>query len=167
MTEKFILWAQALDNASPDHFEVRGEELPADDSTRRQAAVSSVSTVIKNGTRIYDVSGVVLTADDRHFVLEVPSSQRDHAGRTAPIVCFGEYEAAAGDTLGASATVAVDDFAKCIGRTLQPEQLEHARKSFEALKKKFSRTKLLQRAGIGAVTLVVLAIVYWLAQKPG
>jgi hypothetical protein len=165
VTEKFILWAQALDNASPDHFDVRGEELSADDSVRRQEAVSSVSSVIKNGTRVYEVSGVLLTADDRHFVLEVPSAQRDRAGRTAPIVCYGDYDAAVGDALGASAAVALDDFAKRIGRTLQPEHFELARASFEALKKKSSTTKLVRTVGIGAAALVLLAIVYWLAQR--
>jgi hypothetical protein len=165
VTEKFILWAQALDNSSPDHFDVRGEELPADDSVRRQEAVSSVSSVIKNGARVYEVNGVLLTADDRHFVLEVPSAQRDRAGRTAPIVCYGDYDAAVGDALGASAAVALDGFAQRIGRTLLPEHLEIARASFEALKKKSSTTKLVRTIGIGAVALVLLAIVYWLARR--
>lgn len=165
MTEKFILWAQALDNASPDHFDVRGEELSPDDTVRRQGAVSAVSSVIKNGTRVYEVSGVLLTADSYHFVLELPSAQRDRAGRTAPIVCFGDYDATVGDALGASAAVALDDFAKRIGRTLQPEHFELARASFEALKKKSSTTKLARTAGTGAAILVLLAIVYWLAQR--
>lgn len=164
MTEKFILWAQALDNSSPDHFAVRGEELPADDSVRRQEAVSSVSSVIKNGTRVYDVSGVLLTADSRHFVLEIPSAQRDRAGRTAPIVCYGDYDATVGDGLGVSAVMALDVFAQRISRTLLPEHLELSRASFEALKKKSSTTKLMRTTGIGAVALVLLAIVYWLAR---
>lgn len=167
MTGKFILWAQALDNASPDHFEVRGEELSADDTVRRQEGVSSVSTVIKKGTRLYDVSDVLLTADDRHFVLEVPSAQRDRAGRTAPLVCYGDYDATVGDALGASAAVALDDFAKRIGRTLQPEHFERARASFKVLKKKSSMMKLVPAARIVAAALVLLFIVYWLAQTGG
>jgi hypothetical protein len=67
--------------------------------------------------------------------------------------------------LGASAAVALDDFAKRIGRTLQPEHFELARASFEALKKKSSTTKLVRKVGIGAAALVLLAIVYWLAQR--
>ena len=167
MTEKFIFWAQALDNASPDHFEVGGEELSVDDSARRQEGVSSVSTVIKKGTRIYDVNGVLLTADDRHFVLEVPSAQRDRAGRAAPIVCYGDFDATVGDALGTSAAVAVDDFAKRIGRTLQPEHVELARASFEALKKK-SSTKNHERAtGMVEEDLELSFIAYWLAQMGG
>jgi len=164
VTGRFILWAQALDNASPDHFEVGGEELSTDDTVRRQEGVSSVSTVIKNGTRLYDASGVLLTADDRHFVLEAPSAQRDHAGRTAPLVCYGDYDATLGDVLGASAAVALDDFAKRIGRTLQPEHFELARASFKALKKKSSTMKLVRAAGILAAAFVLLFIAYWLQQ---
>jgi hypothetical protein len=165
VTEKFTLWAQALDNASSDHFALRGEELSPDDSVRRQAAVSSVSSVIKNGTRVCDVRGVLLTVDDRRFVLEVPSAQRDHAGRTAPIVCYGEADTAVTDALGTPAVVALADFAKHIGRTVQPEHLELARGSFEALKKKSSTTKLVRTGGIAGVALVLLAIVYWLWQR--
>lgn len=165
MTEKFIFWAQALDNSSPDHFDVQSEELAADDSIRRQEAVSSVSRVIKNGTRLYEVSGVLLTADARHFVLEVPSAQRDRAGRIAPIVCYGEYDTGVGDALSASAAVALVDFAKRIGRTVQPEHFELAQASFAALKKKSTTTKLVQTLGIGALVLLLLGIVYWLAQR--
>jgi hypothetical protein len=171
--EKFILWAQALDNASPDHFDFRGEELSADDSRRREEAVSLVSSVIKKGRRVYPdkvsdpdkVSGVVLTADDGHFVLEVPSAQRDRAGRIAPIVCYGDYNAAGGDALGDSAADALYKFATRIGRTLQPEHLERARASFKALKKKSPTTKILRTVGIGAAALVLLALLHWLAQR--
>jgi len=162
VTEKFIFWAQALDNASSDYFDVRGDELSSDDSVRRQEAVSLVSSVITSGTRIYEVSGILLTENDRHFVLEVPSVQLDRAGRTAPIICYGDYDATVGDTLGASAAVALDDFAKRIGRTLQPEHFELVRNSFEFLKKKYSTKKLVRKVWILAIA--ILAISYWMAQ---
>lgn len=160
--EKFTLWAQALDNSSPDHFNVRGEEIAADDSARRQEAVSSVSSVIKNGTRCYEYGGVLLTADARHFVLEVLSTQRDHAGRTAPIVCYGLYEARDGDTLEDTAAAALNDFAEHIGRTLPPGTFELVRASFAALKKK--KTKLTRTLKFGVLVLALLGISYWLAQ---
>jgi hypothetical protein len=65
--------------------------------------------------------------------------------------------------LGASAAVALDDFAKRIGRTLQLEHFELARASFSALKKKSATTKLGRTLGIGALVFVLLRIVYWLA----
>ncbi|MDC7701633.1 hypothetical protein [Vogesella indigofera] len=162
MTDKLILWAQALDNASPDHFEVHGKVLPPDDTERRQEAVSLVSRVIKGGERLFEKSGVLLTADDNCFVVEVSSVQRDSAGRTAPIVCYGNFDATVVDALGTSVTVALNDFAKRIGRTLQPEHFELVRASFETLKKKSSTTKLLRTVLIGTVGLVLLGFVYWL-----
>ncbi len=126
-----------------------------------------VSSVIKNGARVYENGGVLLTADRSHFVVEVPSAQRDRAGRTAPIVCCGEYDASVGDALGASAAVAVDEFAKRIGRTLRPEHFEGARVSFEALKKKSSKTRLARAVGLGVVGLLLVVVAYWLASRGG
>ena len=71
MTDRFILWAQALDNTSPDHFDVYGKSLKPDDIVQRQAAVSKVSSVIKNGVKLIEKGSVLLTADASHFVIEV------------------------------------------------------------------------------------------------
>lgn len=162
---KFVLWAQALDNSSPDHFEVGGEELSPDDAIRREEAVASVYGVIKSGMRVYDLNDVILTAHVRDFVLEVPSAQRDHAGRSAPIVCQGQYDVERGDALGDSATLALDDFARRIGRTLQPEHIDGARAAFAALKQKLSTTNVGRTLGVGGVVLVILGLVYWLVRR--
>jgi hypothetical protein len=167
MNEKLILWAQALDNTCPDHFDVRGEEIPADDSSRRQEAVSSVSAVIKNAKGIYKGNGILLTADAHHFVIEVPSAQLDCAGRTAPIVCYGAYDAAVGDELVTSVAIALEHFARRINRTLQPDHLKLVRTAFEDLKKKSSETKFKRTVWIGAGVVLLLAIVYWLSQRNG
>ncbi|WP_139026540.1 hypothetical protein [Achromobacter arsenitoxydans] len=134
MTDKFVLWAQALDNASPDHFEMLGKMLDAEDTVQRQKAVSLVSSVIKKGSRVREQSGVILTADRRHFILEVPSAQCDNAGRTAPIVCYGDYRPFSNSHSDSAAT-ALDDFTRKIGRTLRPEHRALVRESLESLKK--------------------------------
>lgn len=160
-----MFWAQALDNASPDHIDMRGEELSPDDTVRRQEAVSLVSSVVKTGSRIFDQQGVRLTEDGQHFVVEVLSAERDRAGRTAPIVCYGDYDPTLVDALGASVAVGLDDFAKRIGRNILPEHFELARKSFAALKKKSSTRKLERVVAIGAVATAVLALAYWLISR--
>lgn len=164
MTNKLILWAQALDNVSPDHFEVYGVVLDPTDTVKRQEAVSLVSNVIESGSRIFEKSGVRLTADDSHFVLEVPCAQRDSVGRTASIVCYGVYDHNGGNTFGTWPSIVLDAFTKRIDRTFQPEHVELARASFETLKKKSSRKKLLRTVGFGTVGLVLLVTVCWLAQ---
>ncbi len=181
MKEKFIFWAQALDNTSPDHFYARGDELSVDDSARRQEAVSLVSSVIKNGKHVYEDGGVLLTADAHHFVIECPSAQRDRAGRIAPIVCYGEYNSAVGDELVTSVPVALEHFAKRIGRTVQPDHLKLVDTAFKYLvekkspykrvdrflKKKISTTKIERiMIGAGALTLLAAAL-YWMTQRNG
>ena len=128
-TTKFTFWAQALDNSSLDHIEMRGEELLPVDSKRRERAVSLMSSVMKSGTRVFQNMGVQLTANDQQFVIEVPSAQRDQAGRIAPIVCYGEYNSAAGAALGVSVVAGLEAFRKRIGRNIERDDLELARDS--------------------------------------
>lgn len=162
MTDKFILWAQALDNSSPDHFYVHGKDLASDDTVQRQEAAAKVSSVIKSGSRLFEKGNVQLTANTSHFVIEVPSVQRDHSGRTAPIVCYGDYDATVGNELGESAATALNEFAKKIGRTLYPEHFELIQASFDTLKKKSLATKLTRFMGLWTIILVLLVIAYWL-----
>lgn len=167
MTAKLIFWAQALDNSTPDHIELLGEQLAPDDSTKRQEAVSLVSGVVKIGSRIFDQRGAQLTEDGRRFVVEVPSLERDRAGRAAPIVCCGDYDSTVGDTFGAYVVVELNDFAKRIGRNILPEHCELVRESFRVLKKKSSTRRLVRLVGTGAVLLSVLALAYWVISTIG
>lgn len=164
MKKRFILWAQALDNTSPDHFYDRGEELSVSDSSRREEAVSSVAIVIREGKRVYEDSGVLLTADAHHFVIEVPSIQRDCAGRFAPIVCYGAYSATIEDQLVTSVSVSLEHFAKRIGRTVQSDHLNNVRSAFDDLKKKSSTIKNKRAVLFGAGALALL-VLFWLIQR--
>ena len=92
MSEDFILMAQALDNASPNHFEVEGREVLVQEIDHRQRIVSQVSEVTKEGIKILDTSGISMTVDKQYFVIEVTTVQRDIAGRLAPVLCYGSYD---------------------------------------------------------------------------
>lgn len=164
MNKDLIFWAQALDNSSPDHIEISGAILSPDDTVRRQEAVSRVSNVVKAGTRVFESRDLQMTADEHHFVIEVPSTQRDRAGRTAPVVCYGDYGSTVNDELAKSVAVGFDEFAKGIGRSLQPAQSEFVR-AFEALKKNVTTRKLVRGAGIAAAVLVLLLLAYCLESK--
>lgn len=162
MTVKFSYWAQALDNASSDHILLYGEELSPDDPVRRQEAVKLVSAVVKQGVRLFDSGGLQLTADSQHFVVEIPSAQRDLAGRIAPIICYGEYNDSVIEGLGAEVFAGLTEFGLSIGRTLRPEYSNLTREAFAALKKKSSRTRLARVATIGLLALIflILALVF-------
>ena len=167
MTAKLTFWAQALDNSTPDHIELRGEQLVPGDSAKRQEAVSLVSGVVKIGSRIFDQRGTQLTEDGRRFVVEVPSIERDRAGRAAPIVCCGDYDSMVDADFSASVVVGLNGFAKRIGRNILPEHCELVRESFRVLKKKTSTRRLIHLVGIGTVLLSVLALAYWVISTIG
>ncbi|MGK0256977.1 MAG: hypothetical protein ACI96M_000405 [Candidatus Azotimanducaceae bacterium] len=162
MIGQFILWAQALDNTSPGHIEVQGEELSGDDTARRQAAASSVSEVGRAGSRIFDEQGCRLTEDGSHFAAEVLCVERDVAGRDAPIVCHGTYDSIVGEALVQAVIDATDGFAKRVGRTIRPGQFELLRKAFETLKKKSLIRK--RRIVFGVVVAFggLFSLIYWL-----
>lgn len=167
MKDKFIFWAQALDNSSPDHIDMHGEALSPHDTVRRQEAISRVSNVVKGGTCIFESNDVHLTADAHHFVVEVPSAQRDERGRTTFIVCCGEYSLANGDTLGATVATGLEEFAQRIGRSIQPDHAALVRAAFVALQQRDSTKKLVRAVAFGAAALVLFALGYWLAARGG
>lgn len=167
MKGNFVFWAQALDNSSPDHVNVGGGDLLPNDNERRQKAVSSVSHVVKVGSRIFDEAGILLVIDDKHFVLEILSLQCDNAGRAAPIVCYGNYEVTNNDILWKSVADGLDKFAKQIGRDVMPEHRDLIYKSFSVLEKELSRRKkkfVIFVCGIIMVVLLLLIISFLYTQ---
>lgn len=155
------MWAQALDNESPDHINVHGEDLSADDATRRQNAVSSVSRVTRGGAHVFESSGVRLTADRVHFVIELPSVQRDVAGRIAPIICYGDCDGNMDIEFGTRIYGRMLEFAGRIGRDLHPEHLAIVSHAFAVLKKKTALRTMLNRIASAALVLVLLLAAYW------
>lgn len=162
MKNELIFWAQALDNSSPDHIEMRGEKISDGDSLRREEGVSLISNVVKSGSRIFESHGMHLTADQKHFVIEVPSIQLDQLGRTSPVVCCGDYDTSVSDEFAGKVASGFEAFAKCIGRSLQLDRSKLSL-AFEELKKKGTRRRLLCLVWIGVA--VVILLVYWLGSR--
>lgn len=162
MKNELIFWAQALDNSSPDHFEMRGEKISDDDSLRREEGVSLISNVVKSGSRVFESHGMQLTADQKHFVIEVLSTQLDQIGRAAPVICYGDYDSNVNDEIAGKVAAGFEAFAKCIGRSLQLDRTKLFL-AFEELKKKRTRRRLLCLVWIGVA--VVILLVYWLGSR--
>ncbi len=165
MTENLVYWAQALDNTSPDHIVLRGKEVSPEDATNRQEAVALVSHVIKSGTRVFDHGGVRLTVNEHRFVVEVLSQEHDQAGRTAPIVCCGEYDSPVDEVLGASVVAGIDDFAKHIGRTIRLDHFDMTRQAFGDLKKKASTKAFARMVGAALLAVTLVIVVYLLISR--
>jgi hypothetical protein len=154
VTKNFTFWAQALDNSSPDHFEHRGKMLLESDVVLRQETVSLVSQIVKSGECVYDKGDNKLTADGRRFLLEVLSVQRDNVGRTAPIVCCGEYEEKIGYTFVNALCDDLNQFTIRIGRNLPPNFDASIRFSFIKLKRKSAKNKI--KLSISLIMFLVL-----------
>jgi len=78
-------FAQALDNISPDHVFLDGENLPVEAEQKRREVCSLVSSVSMNGKKIYDADGVRLFLAGNIYVLEVLPQQLDFVDRAAPL----------------------------------------------------------------------------------
>ncbi len=149
-----IIWAQALDNISPDHIEVRGTELT------REAAVSKVYYVIERGKRLYAADGIRLTDHRGQFVLEVPSTAQDQVGRTAPIIYWSRYETKLPDRFANMLVTNIDDFAKRIGRNLADRHAEKIIQAIDALKKNIRFRQIAKLGLTVAAVLILLSLAY-------
>ena len=145
-----IIWAQALDNTSSDHFEISDGELT------REAAVSRVYNVIERGRRVYAQDSVRLTASGQELVLELESAVKDLAGRTAPIVCLSGFDADLSPGFAAGLASDVDGFANRIGRKLAEGHSQLVANAIATLKKNCRRR-------VTMVTLFILTIILCLA----
>ena len=139
----FGLWAQALDNSSPDHMaNIDGRQIQPDDNTEREKVVSEVSGIIKGGVYKSEVEGIKLTANDKQFVLEVISSEKDCRERSAPILCYGDYDKKNTGGIEDSIITSLNTFAGKIGRTIPPKCDDLVRTAFTALKEEIKKKKI-------------------------
>lgn len=150
MNNKLIFYAQSLDNLSPDSFRFNGEDIGAHDTNRIGIAASQISQVAKIASPIFEYDGVRLIADGKHFLIEVPCSELDEAGRVTAIVCCGDYHFNTGEEFAAAFVRNLYDFSKRIGRSLMPEHIVLARQAFSILKKR-SLQKIICITALGAI----------------
>jgi len=164
MSGIFNFWAQALDNDAADSIYWNGRLLSPIDETLRQQAVSFVSETALAGKKIYEQSGVVLTATKWAFVLELMPAQIDAVGRAAPVVCFGDISPNIADH-EQSFMSQLEDFTASIRREVSGEQRALIVTAFRSIKKKtalgrdMSNFKFLI-VGVCAV-LSIIAVLYF------
>lgn len=153
-----VLWAQALDNVSPDHIEVVGSPMT------RESAVTSVYHVIERGHAVFESQGTKLTVNAEKFVLEIPSESSDHLGRAAPIICYGEIELPMSERLATDLSSAIAAFASRIGRNISAGINDDVARSVVALKKKrktIARTRKATTILIALVLITVACVIYY------
>nr|WP_294503901.1 hypothetical protein [uncultured Rhodopila sp.] len=152
--------AQALDNTSPDHYQIGDELLTVEDQAQRRQVTNMISEVARNGTPLLKAGGAELIFQHRDFLAQVYSEQRDHAGRRAPILCCGEFNHSDDPQ---AIIQAIIGFAAKIGRTVDPGHIQAIRDKFAKSKKKSPTLPL--AVGIGIALL--LAVLMLSVRHPG
>lgn len=145
------MWAQALDNTSPDEI-----EIPAGDMTREEA-VAHVYRVIELGKRVHASKNVKLISYRNRSVLEIISTVHDQAGRSAPIVCYLRHEGSLIDEYASEIAASAAHFCAKIGRRLPESYAVEISAAIDALKKN-SRTKLTRTLWVVTIAGAVLAV---------
>lgn len=146
--------AQALDNMSPDHYQIGDELLSAENQTGCIYVANMISEVAREGKSLLKAGGAELTVQRQRFLAQVYSEQLDRAGRRAPILCCGEFSRSDDPQ---AITRAIQGFAAKIGRTVDPGHIQAIRGGLTELKKKSRALPLAVGIGI-AVLLAALML---------
>ncbi|QCG92717.1 hypothetical protein E6C67_02035 [Azospirillum sp. TSA2s] len=151
--------AQALDNTSPDHYQISDELLPADDQTRRRQVTNQISEVAREGEVLLQANGAELIFHRSRFLVQVYSEQLDQAGRRAPILCCGEFNSNDEPRAECENLIqAIRGFATKIGRTVEPEHIQAISGRLAKLKKKNRTGPLTVGVGIGVLLIALLLV---------
>ena len=153
--------AQALDNTSPDHYQIGDEILPDEDHARPRQVTNVISEVARKGTPVLKAGGAELILQGPRFLVQVYSVERDRAGRRAPILCCGEFSRSDDPQ---AIIQAIERFAKNIGRTVEPGHIQAIRDSLAKLKK--SKSPAIPLAvGIGVAVVLAALMMFALHQR--
>ena len=126
--------AQSLDNLAPDPMEVNGCPLEAKDEEERKRLGQRIAQVSKSGTRVFSEGPISAFRLGNKFILEIPSDQKDSAGRIAPIICYGHVSRESEKSWPDEVVRAIRDFANQIGRGVSDQAA--VRRGIEAVLKK-------------------------------
>ena len=160
MNAELAFWAQSLDNSAPDHMSDGGRVLAPDETSVRQSVVGRVSRVTREGERLADVDGVILTWSGDEFVLEITAEERDVAGREAPMSCHGQIPGSEPSGWPEDVLERFDAFAADIARSIPPDAKRAGiRKLNELQKKKRQRTTRRALVVAGTLAVVILLVV--------
>ncbi len=166
MTYELELYAQALDNVSPDHFRSGDESLPPSDP-RRSKIVDRFSQVNVTGRTLHKTEFAELKVRGREFVLRIVPKQLDEAGRVSPVVCVGRRPRGAADLPVWTETLIerVSGFARAAGRPLDDAALVELGAQLKEVwlthLKKAVAIKVTAAAGGLLAVLLGLLIVFW------
>ena len=157
-----ILFAQSLDNVSPDDFVVGGVSMGPDMEDVRRHAKAKFAQVTRVGTAAEIGEGVRIIWGAEHYVVAVAPPERDVAGRVAPMIAYGTWEAEAGEAFGRDVGEQLARFADSIGRTVSQRQIAAIATAFESKKKRRQRGRVIVLVALAVFGLACVALGCWL-----
>ncbi len=155
----YALWAQALDNASSDHWEgagANGAKLKAEEV---QQLFYKIGT---KGTEYFSRQGVRLVRYRQEVMLEIPTLSHDRIGRGAPVTFYCNFDEPGAPASAEALLKTLQDFTKSIGRDLGETHRDVVKEAYAAIKKKRDDQRLLMLGLVVAVILVIIGALIFL-----
>ncbi|MCE2565732.1 hypothetical protein [Komagataeibacter sp. FNDCF1] len=119
-----ILYAQSLDNTSPNPMTLNGNFLAAENQEERQEAASILSLISKNSTKTTVHNGTkLIESKGNGFIFELPCAEKDILSRDTFIVFCEKSDFNASAEKLNSIKYEVTKFAKYIKRNVDAESV--------------------------------------------
>lgn len=145
------LYAQALDNKSPDHFESGGASLPPRDP-RRGGILDRCSAISLAGKPVGDAA-LDMKVRKGEFLLRITAPAKDRAGRFSPVLCVGVLPTSSDQIRAWAEEVveAIGRFCASADRPIDDEDLERLVQRIKEVQLAHQKKK---RAVVAAASLV-------------
>ena len=151
--------AQALDNTSPDFYQLGEEVLNPEDLLARQQITNAISNISRSGDHHLKADGAELIAVGRTFLAQVSCQERDKVGRRASIICCGEFGEDEDPAYQTELIIdAIHTFAGKIGRTVEPVHIQAVRSELAVLKKKRPMRGPILLLGLIFTLMILIAV---------
>jgi hypothetical protein len=112
-----FLWAQSLDNSSPDQIYASGRILSQKYVEERKRIVSAISNVTLNSKPTRAGDYVTIYIKDNEFVLSIILPEKDVLNRKAPILCYCQIADESDHVFAQRMIAHISAFVKKINRT--------------------------------------------------
>ncbi len=155
--DSFFLWAQSLDNSSPDYIYVDRKALaPKKYSAERQKVISKISDVTKSVEAIAISKNVKIFIGKEEFAMSIILPEVDELKRKAPILFYSKLADASDQYFSKRALLFIREFVEDIGRTLPPSTADEILSALSTAKKK--RIPLGSAIAVGILILFILLL---------
>jgi predicted CoA-binding protein len=151
-----ILWAQSLDNSSPDQIYDGRRILSQKSSAEREKIISLISQVTLNSKPEEAGNNVKVYVNNNNFVLSMVLPEKDVLNRKAPVLCYSQLTEINDPHFTQRLIAHISTFVKQLNRTIPSNIQEEIVLALSLVKKK--RTTRATMIWIGVVLFLLLLL---------